>query len=210
MRRIDKRPQEPRALLEYRKCGGKSYDDFPHKDTLREALVEDQGALCCYCMSRIEIDLGRMKIEHYRCQRLHPEQQIQWRNLLGSCTGGEGKPPRAQTCDTRKGDEEITVDPLSKNVSRLHYQPDGRITSSDPEVQRDLDERLNLNSEVLKGNRRAALEGYRRALDVKLGPAKSWRRQALEGELARLREEKPLQELLGVLEYWLGKLIAKR
>jgi uncharacterized protein (TIGR02646 family) len=210
MRRISKREKEPRELLEFRKERGASYDGFPRKDVLRDALAEDQGALCCYCMRRISSASDGMKIEHYRCQRHYPELRLQWRNLLGACVGGEGQPRRLQTCDTFKGDQDIKVDPLAESVTQLRYLPDGRVTSPDPEIQGDLDDRLNLNCETLKRNRVAALTGFLEALDRKLHSAKSWTAESLDGELAKLREQRPLREYVGVLEYWLAKHIEQR
>jgi uncharacterized protein (TIGR02646 family) len=94
-----------------------TYEEFENKDALRHPLLEDQGHLYCYCMRCISI--GRMKIEHYRSQKRHRDLQLDWKNMLAACTGGEGSPPPQQTCDTRKGEEDLTVDPQSSNVEHL-------------------------------------------------------------------------------------------
>ncbi|MFZ5785068.1 MAG: retron system putative HNH endonuclease [Acidobacteriota bacterium] len=208
MRRIEKRPQEPHELLEYRKSGGTKYEGFPYKDGLRQPLVEDQGALCCYCMRRI--CAGDMKVEHYRSQSRHPEQQLEWSYLLGACKGGEGGPPRDQTCDTRKADADITIDPMTTSVERLRYPPDGRIICDDTVVQQDLDDRLNLNHEELKRGRRAALTGFKEGLVRRLGSERKWQRRTLEHEIHSLRGDKPFKEYVALLEYWLRKQVERR
>ncbi len=46
MRRIHK-GAEPRSLGEHRRSGG-DYDGYAGKDELRDALLKEQGFLCCY------------------------------------------------------------------------------------------------------------------------------------------------------------------
>lgn len=216
MRRIDKRPREPNELLSHRKSRDASYDNFEQKDALREPLVRDQGNLCCYCMCRIKPDHRDMKIEHYKCQARYPEFQLEWRNLLAACTGGEGLPPQHQTCDTSKGDTELTIDPREdRDVAKLKYLPDGRIEyDADGEahalaIQKDLDLRLNLNSDTLKERRKAALESFKSSLVKELGAA-SWSRSKLEQRLTRSRRQRPLPPFFGAVEYWLEKKIRQR
>jgi hypothetical protein len=72
--------------------------------------------------------------------------ELDYRNLLGACKGGEGSRPQKQHCDTRKGESEIIINPIEgdKNCENLvKYRPDG--------------ETINLNLEFLKKNRKAAL-----------------------------------------------------
>ena len=52
MRTIRKGP-EPKSLLEYRKAADAHYDGYQAKQDVREQLVAEQRALCCYCQSRI-------------------------------------------------------------------------------------------------------------------------------------------------------------
>ena len=86
------------------------YDNYPEKDTLRKALVSEQRGLCCYCMGRIRSD--SMKVEHWRCQSRFCGEQLDYRNLLGACQGGEGQPRSRQHCDTRKGDSDSSLESL--------------------------------------------------------------------------------------------------
>lgn len=209
MRRIHKRSQEPPALLAYRKTAdpNRSYAAFPAKDELREPLLEDQGSLCCYCMRRI--DARDMKIEHYRSQHRHPDHALDWRNLLAACSGGEGQPHAIQTCDTRKGDGDLMLDPRTDNVHAIRYLGSGRLVVEDPDHVDDVEHRLNLNATELRQARAQAIDNLRRELARRFG-ASSWRRQDLERYLESLRRRRPFPEFLAVYEYWLEKKLTQR
>lgn len=57
---------EPRSLTEYRNQPGATYEGYREKDALRDALLEEQGYICAYCMRRISKE--KMKIEHWKAQ----------------------------------------------------------------------------------------------------------------------------------------------
>ncbi len=213
MRYIEKASIEPSELLAFRKEGGPNctYNDFPNKDALWTPLLEEQGYLCCYCMQRI--DAREMKIEHLQCQSKHSDSQLKWRNMLASCKGGEGKRRSQQTCDTRKGDAELTIDPLNRaHISRLKYFADGEIRYSEHEgaEQRDLDITLNLNNRILKQQRIDVLLAFKTALRNELGFKKNWSDTKLKKKLKSLRTEQRLAAFLGIIEYWLEKQIRRR
>ena len=150
MKKIIKQ-SEPRSLVEHRSQANADYDNYPDKDKLRESLLKEQGYICCYCMSRIKLD--EMKIEHWQPQTKYSSRQLDYRNLLGACMGNQGARPQNQHCDTRKGDSEITSNPIEgdKNCENLiKYRPDGRIYSDDVSINHDLNETLNLNLGFLK------------------------------------------------------------
>lgn len=173
MRLIHKGP-EPASLRAYRAVPGARYDgkDFAAvKDDIRDSLVRDQFHLCCYCLRRISKGLRpntakpnapaivHKKVEHWQPQHAHPDLQLAWPNLLGACLGGEGFPRSAQTCDTRKGESMITLNPLdSAHVVTLFCTSDGRLCSTNGTFQDDIDERLGLNHAILVGDRRAILD----------------------------------------------------
>lgn len=151
---------EPASLAAHRRRQG-GYDNYTDKAELRRALVAEQRGLCCYCMSRIRDDATSMKIEHWRCQRWHRKQELDYRNLLAACTGGEGHRGRDQHCDTKKGDRELQwnpADPAHRVETRLRYELDGAIRSDDAGFDDQLDRVLNLNLSVLKNNRKVVLD----------------------------------------------------
>ncbi|MDM8559374.1 retron system putative HNH endonuclease [Candidatus Parabeggiatoa sp. HSG14] len=154
-----KKADEPASLLTHRKKSHANYDNYPEKDDLRDSLVKEQGYICCYCMQRIVPDAEKMKIEHRQPQTKYPELQLDYQNLLASCKGNDGGPKHLpRHCDTNKGDQEITIDPVDKlkNCERvIKYRRNGRIYSDDPVINHELNDILNLNTQTLVNCREA-------------------------------------------------------
>ena len=133
MRAITKGP-EPASLIAHRQTAHCDYDNYADKGALRHALVTEQRGLCCYCMRRIHNGPDTMKIEHWQCQTRYEVEQLNYRNLLGACLGGDGQPPCRQHCDTRKGNRDLQwnpADPAHHVETRLRYELDGSIRSDD-------------------------------------------------------------------------------
>jgi len=159
---------EPQSLIQHRANQPAFYEGLPlqTKDELRQNLLLEQGYICCYCLKRIPEKVekdGRisydMKVEHYQSQYGFPLLQLSYTNLFGACTGNEGKPKKLQTCDTRKGDEILTINLLTNapNCETLFkYNAEGEISSvdNDKDINRQLNEILNLNMQTLKDGRR--------------------------------------------------------
>ena len=150
---------EPRSLITHRQTPHSDYDNYADKETLRQLLVTEQRGLCCYCMGRIRRD--SMKVEHWRCQSRFSGEQLDYRNLLGACQGGEGQPRSRQHCDTRKGDSDLRWNPADQShqiEARIYYGSDGAIRSSDAVFDGHLKDVLNLNLPVLKTSRKRIRE----------------------------------------------------
>lgn len=218
MRLIKKSSPEPSVLLEYRKTSGNSghWNDLPttEKDVVRERLLEDQGYLCCYCMRRI--DMAGMKVEHFLPRGGpdgDPRREIDWSNLLGACDGNEGQRRSEQTCDTRKGSKKLVLDPReAKHMQKVRYLADGilKVGRNDHELQKDVDEILNLNSKVLVRSRKNALDGFLLGLAKRLGEKGSWPAGKLERELNAQRSKTRFIEYFGILEKWLERQIDRK
>lgn len=212
MKQIIKR-REPRSLTEHRAAAHADYENYADKQGLREALVREQGGLCCYCMRRIGPDEQHMKIEHWAAQDTHRDRQLDYANLLGACLGGQRNPREQQHCDTRKGNQALTIHPADgqRPCERLiFYEEDGTIGATLPEVERDLNDVLNLNLQWLKGNRKSVLsslvEGMRRKYPGE------WKRDPLEREIQRWRERDAtgnFREYCQVVVFWLEKRLAR-
>ena len=210
MRAIAKR-REPPGLTAHRRAPHGDYDNYPDKDALREALVSEQRGLCCYCMGRIRPGANEMKIEHWRCQARYPNERLSYRNLLGACLGGEGKPSSSQHCDTRKGDADLRwnpADPAHAIEARVRYDPDGAIGSNDATFDAQLNQILNLNLAFLKNNRKGVLDAVLCWWRVQLKPVlpRQIERQrdkytAGSGELAPYRQ---------VAVWWLQRRLGRR
>jgi uncharacterized protein (TIGR02646 family) len=152
---------EPNSLLQHRASQFANFDNisFATKEELRESLLSEQGHICCYCMKRIpEHTSPYMKVEHYKCQDNFEALQLTYTNLFGACTGNEGQPKIKQTCDTKKGNAELTISPTSTlpNCETLiKYNAEGEISSitDNADINRQLNEVLNLNMQTLKDGR---------------------------------------------------------
>jgi uncharacterized protein (TIGR02646 family) len=221
MRAITKGP-EPATLQAYRSVPGATYDgkDFtPVKHDIRGALQRDQHALCCYCMRRISSEerahptkpdvqpIVQMKVEHWKSQDEHPDLQLAWSNMLGACLGGMGQSPQDQTCDTRKGDSKITLDPLNPmHVSTIYCTSAGRLLSTNLQFQKDIDERLGLNHRILVAARQAQFKRDIKRLTAKY-PTKNIPLGALQRTIAEVEAstEGKLPELACVLRLWTRK-----
>lgn len=159
---------EPNSLTQHRAKTHSSYDNLPAdaKNDLRNSLLSEQGHICCYCMKRIPEKVNsdgiityEMKIEHHQCQDNFQYLQLAYYNLLGACMGNEGKPKKLQTCDTKKGNLSLTINPTLNNPTcetLFKYNSDGEICSivNDAEINRQINEILNLNMQTLKDNRK--------------------------------------------------------
>ena len=144
------------------------FDDIPSdiKEILRKSLLEEQGYLCAYCMSRIDNDHSTTKIEHYRARDNNNE--LDYSNLLAVCTGNSfGKIDgsyKHQHCDTRKGEKSLNIDPQNaEHIAMIDYKSDGTIFSrTNPQFNDDFNKILNLNDDngYLKFNRKTALRKF--------------------------------------------------
>ena len=144
---------EPPTLAQHRQMPHCDYDNFQDKDILRRALVTEQRELCCYCMGRIRAAGNAMKIEHWLCQAYHSTEQLNYKNLLGACLGGEGQPGNKQHCDTRKGNKALIwnpADPSHHIESRVRYELNGSIHGDGATFDDQLNDVLNLNLPQLK------------------------------------------------------------
>lgn len=214
MRVITKGP-EPRSLTAHRTAAHSDFDNYQAKGELRRALVAEQGWLCCYCMGRIRPEPASMKIEHWRCQARYPDEQLDYRNLLAACLGGEGHPERLQHCDTRKGDRPLRwnpADPSHHIETRIRYELDGSIRAKDDaNFDGQLEDVLNLNLSVLKNNRRrvldAVLEWWRHEKARIGGPVP--RNRFIRKRAAYVRGNGQLQQYCQVAVWWLEQRLAK-
>jgi len=167
MKRIIK-SAEPQSLVQHRANQPAYFDNLPPvaKDDLRQGLLSEQGYICCYCMKRIPEKVEKngvvsydMKVEHFKCKDSFSELQLTYSNLLGACTGNEGKPKKLQTCDTKKGNStELTINPIARLPiceTLFKYNAEGEISSIDGDaaIDKQLNEVLNLNMQTLKDGR---------------------------------------------------------
>lgn len=161
----------------------------PLKRQVLECLKRDQGQLCVYCMSKIprekkEPGIPGQMIEHFI--PLDPEdghdvgQGLDYQNLFAVCHGNtkwhEKGARRTNlkddlTCDKHRGNLEFRkIDPCRKETLKtIFYTMDGKIGATDPDVEFDLVDTLNLNcaSSPIISERKAALDSL--IADIELG-----------------------------------------
>lgn len=194
MKRIIK-GSEPPCLLQYRQTNDAKYDNYRPKEPLKKALLEEQGYICCYCMQRISID--DMEIEHNKAQNenCYPELQLDYKNLLASCTGNRGKGLENFHCNARKGYYEgkninytITLNPADSNKNcenYIKYGSTGNLFSDDETINHELNEILNLNRPTLRDNRKITLDVIIHVLNKKFSN-KTWSKEAIKKKVEEL------------------------
>lgn len=218
---INKR-HEPHQLMEYRKEPYASYrnmhgaplhgsdDSETQKDVysvVLNSLLEEQGYICAYCMRRIPDKDSKATIEHIVPQSVDPAMALDYRNMLAVCDGNrDARDDSMKTCDAHRGNTGLTVNPLyPQTLEGIRYRRDGRIYSTDEEINRDLDAVLNLNcvQRRLPENRKSALNVYLRRVKKEhpTGDIATY----CERELERLQNQPRKLEYVGVIEDWLRR-----
>ena len=77
-------------------------DDAPNvKKALKSQLLNEQGAICCYC--GIGVNENNSHIEHIKPRKKYPEEALNYNNLLASCLP-DGKRKANLHCGMRKDD----------------------------------------------------------------------------------------------------------
>jgi len=129
----------------------------PEKGELKESLLTEQGYICCYCNAHVsEVN---SHIEHFKPQCDYPDLDLQYQNLLVSCS------IKKQCGDAKDNwfDSQQTLSPLNADCEqKLRYTDDGHIY---PFISQDSDthvfiNKLNLDDAILVKNRREAIEGW--------------------------------------------------
>ncbi|MFO0574953.1 MAG: hypothetical protein U1A78_13270 [Polyangia bacterium] len=161
MRRINKGP-EPPALTAYKRRGRQRLDSDAPRQELREALCQEQRFLCAFCQSHITPDAQKMRIAHVipQATREGANLGVEWNNLVGSCTGGEGKPAKEQHCDKKQEAQRIPerLDPVRLQEGTVRFDAQARILGCDPAVQHAIDDVLGLNIWSLRNLRDSCLK----------------------------------------------------
>ncbi|MCB6416010.1 hypothetical protein LI221_13270 [Faecalimonas umbilicata] len=215
-----KKGREPKELVEYRQLPDASYENMDShlKNIVLDHLLHEQGHLCAYCMRRIPekrklpIGVQGATIEHWFPR--NPDsgedygQGLDYRNMLAVCSGNRGcGDERNLTCDAKRGNDKLTVNPCnSETLHSITYSHNGKIKSTDTRIDEDLNERLNLNSEVvsLPENRKQVLDALIMNIKEKhpAGDIKPYCRRKLE-QIKSMDDDKI--PFVGILIWWLEK-----
>lgn len=164
---------EPKEWQEYRNTPGVDYQSIPE---LVDSLLEEQGYICAYCMRRIPckdrlykrngktfvLTNEEHRIEHMLSRENHDDKKLDYSNMVICCPGHIGNEDH---CDRSKGRKDISFSPLDPHfIATLSYKIDGEIVSSVDKYNNELNDVLNLNTPILKENRKSAWEAVKNEL----------------------------------------------
>ena len=217
MIKINKKIIEPILLTKYRNMDGSTYKDMHgaylggNKDVYNvvlDALLEEQGHLCAYCMCKIPDKSGKARIEHIIPQSKEPDAALDYRNMLAVCYGNDASViPEFKTCDARRGNRDLSLNPLNQStLTSIKYKNDGRIFSDNEEVNKELNDILNLNCQA-----RLLSSSRKQALDAMIGFIHKRKKNGsikllCERLLSKYQEYKIYKEpYVGILIYWLHR-----
>ena len=169
--------EEPTAFKEWK---DKSNDEWtpsyeilsnPEKSQLHEALLKDQGYICCYCNDRIEKPTPRSHIEHIKPRSHFPAEALNFTNLVSSCQGENEKrfpihcgPAKADWPNESAFRADLMISPLDKNCeNEFSFTGLGEIRSSHTGTRnaaaKETITRLGLDVPKLDAARRSSIDG---------------------------------------------------
>ncbi|MGK3114414.1 retron system putative HNH endonuclease [Candidatus Pantoea formicae] len=206
---------EPPKLLRYRMQPGATFDG-PNftlvKSDIRKQLLKEQGFVCAYCMRRINDDVTTTKIEHWVARTVNPSRQLDYKNLLACCDGHKGSEPKYQTCDTKKGDANLTFNPSepSHNIdNQVNFKSSGKISSNNTIFNDEISDVLNLNHHRLVQNRAIVLEELQNYLGRSNGQRTKAELQHMISEWSTRNHHGYFREYYGLVIYDLKVRVRK-
>lgn len=179
MRKIIKN-KEPQEWTEYRLTPDVDYQSIPQ---LRESLLKEQGYICAYCMRRIphqdKNSNENSRIDHILSRDNHPNKKLDYQNMVICCPGAISKDFH---CDKLKSEKDITFSLFDNSfVSTLkYYTKSGKIESSNPKWDKEINDILNINNALLKANRLEVINGVINVLMTKHWQTKEIRKKLKE------------------------------
>jgi uncharacterized protein (TIGR02646 family) len=185
--------QEPAKFSDWKAQANENWQ--PTWDTLRgleksdvhQALLQEQGYICCYCGMRINLTTSH--IEHFKPRKHFPDLALDYNNFLSSCPGegqdnAEGAlqktglnqpeaPILGEHCGHQKSswyNLDLTVSPQDPNCAdHFRYTGLGEILPvADPVLNAAAQatiKQLRLDHPKLEASRRSALQAAIAALD---------------------------------------------
>lgn len=129
---------EPQDFVHWKAKAGKDWQPSygtlqnPQKRMLQQALLSEQGWVCCYCGRSVSLEDSH--IEHFRPQQTRADLALDYANLHASCIR-ETEPGAPLHCGHAKShdfDEARAISPLDTGCEqRFLYALDGAIYPAD-------------------------------------------------------------------------------
>ncbi|MFM7887111.1 MAG: retron system putative HNH endonuclease [Pseudanabaena sp.] len=144
-------------------------DENSPKKVVKDALLKEQGYVCCYCERRISsLD---SHFEHFRPQSDTSVDPLDFTNLLCSCIKelSAGDPSHCGYSKKDWFDEHYLVSPFDPNCEkRLSYTADGEISPTDPtdEAAKQTISKLKLDIPNLTERRRLIIKQLHDDIDL--------------------------------------------
>lgn len=178
------------------------YSSIPQ---LRNALLEEQGYICAYCMRRIPIkdfsEAETSKIEHIKSRSNFPDSQLIYDNMVICCPGSING---SSHCDKSKGHKSLSFSPFDISVqsSIVYGTKDGNIKSTNAKINNEINSLLSLNNTMLKANRKETLDAIITILDQK-----EWKKAQIEAKLKewKKKENQKFKSYCGIVIWFLEK-----
>lgn len=157
---------EPKSWKKYRKTPGVKYQS---SHDLVDSLLKEQGYICAYCMRKVPcrdklyekdgttyvLTQEDHRVEHILSREKHSDWELDYSNMVLCCPGHIGAD---EHCDRLKGDNDISFSPTDPMfISTIKYKATGEIISSNDQWNTEINNLLNLNTDLLVKNRASAL-----------------------------------------------------
>ncbi len=165
MKHILKQP-EPQELIDFKAAESDNWKpsygnlDRETKSATKEALMAEQGQLCCYCERRVTDDDSH--IEHLIPQSAPAVDSLDYSNMFCSCQNVLRK-EEPRHCGHLKDNAELAISPLDASCeTRFSFTGDGHIhaaTASDA-VAIETIQTLGLDIPKLNALRAGAIEPF--------------------------------------------------
>ena len=138
-------------------------DGIERRRKLREALIKEQGKICCYCMRRISNNSAH--IEHFYPQESYQDRDLLYENMFASCNGEATPILEDEHCGHRKNNwfRDDMLSPTDIEVEKVFkYSANGKISAvrnrTSSNVAQDMIHNLGLDSFHLERDRKQAIQ----------------------------------------------------
>lgn len=162
------------------------------KDPLKQALLNEQGWICCYCERRIE-NMDDAHVEHFIPQHLCSSAALAYENMLCSCQ------------EALEEDETRQREPLHCGHLKGGDFPEGLVSPQDPTCERRF--RYTHNGQILPASEAdIGVDATIACLGLNIDRLQALRRSAVEPFLdPLLKPPLTLDELQGFVRSYLAR-----